>query len=61
MLHGKNACHKTDNQNVERIMLNGSHVTELHEEAVAIYGFCLQHCVHLSVKWIPREENGQAD
>ena len=41
MLHGKNVCHKTDNQNVERIMLNGSRVTELHEEAVAIYGLCL--------------------
>ena len=57
-LQGKNVCHKTDNQNVERIISNGSRVASLQAEAVAIYKLCLQHFVRLSVQWIPREMKG---
>ena len=60
-LQGKKVCHKTDNQNVERIISNGSRVASLQAEAVAIYELCMQHFVHLSVQWIPREMNQRAD
>lgn len=61
VFHGRNVCHHTDNQNVERIMMNGSRVESLHTEAVAIYDLCMRHRIRLTVTWIPREENGQAD
>ena len=60
-LRGKNVVHKTDNQNVERIIRNGSRVAALQEEAVGIYDLCMRHFVRLSVQWIPREMNTRAD
>ena len=60
-LPGKNVCHKTDNQNVERIISNGSRVPSLQAEAVAIYELCMQHFVRFSVQWIPRDMIQRAD
>ena len=36
-LEGKHASHRTDNQNVERILCNGRKVRELQQEAVDMY------------------------
>ncbi len=60
-LSGKFVCHHTDNQNVDRILRNGSRVRQLQEEAVAIYALCVEHFIRLEVKWIPRELNTKAD
>ena len=50
-------CHHTDNQNVDRILRNGSQVRNLQDEAVAIYDLCVKHFIRVEVKWRPDEES----
>ena len=51
----------TDNQNVVRIVQNGSKKPHLQEGAMAIFQICLQHCIKLEMEWIPRTKNELAD
>ncbi|XP_078586057.1 uncharacterized protein LOC144867916 [Branchiostoma floridae x Branchiostoma japonicum] len=61
LLPNKQVLHRSDNQNVVRILSGGSRVTHLQQEAVAIFTLCLQHHIHLTPEWVPRDENEQAD
>ena len=51
----------TDNQSTTRIVDVGSMKFELHLLAYDIFSYCLKHNIDLSVQWIPRELNSQAD
>ena len=63
-------CHKLqnhevrrfiDNQNVIRIVLNGSKNSVLQEEALAIFAVCVYYHIRLNPEWIPGRENKFAD
>ena len=60
-LSGRFVCHHTDNQNVDRILRNGSQVRNLQDEAVGISDLCIKHFIWLEVKWIPQVVNPEAD
>lgn len=49
------------NQNVESILLNGSKKSDLQELALQAFHICLEYCISLDVKWIPRDLNETAD
>ena len=51
----------TDNQNVVRIVLNGSKKPALQQEALAIFDTSVKARIHVEPEWIPREENQIAD
>ena len=51
----------SDNQNVVRIVHNGSSVGHLQRIAVDIFSFCLSNNVSFQAQWIPRAENQLAD
>lgn len=60
-LQGKEVCHRTDNKNAETIMSVGSRVPELQLEAVAVYKLCRELNIRLSVEWLSRDDNVEAD
>ena len=51
----------TDNQNVVRIVQNGSPKGVLQAEALDIFSVCVTNKIRLEPEWIPREQNEQAD
>ena len=51
----------TDNQNVCRIINNGSKKLDLHKLTLDIYRLCLIFGIDLNIEWIPRSQNDQAD
>ncbi len=51
----------TDNQNVARIIHNGSKRQHLQDGALSIFLLCLEHNIRLQVEWIPRSDNEKAD
>ena len=53
--------HYTDNQNVVRIIQNGSRNATLQAEALAIFAVCMNNSIHIEPEWIPREHNQLAD
>ena len=50
----------TDNQNVVRIVLNGSKST-LQKLALEIFQMCVAYHITIEPEWIPREWNEVAD
>ena len=60
-LAGKEVFHRTDNMNTVRIMSVGSRRCDLHREAIEIYKLCQANNIRLSVKWVSRDNNEQAD
>jgi hypothetical protein len=51
----------TDNQNVVRILTNGSRLPDLQTVAVEIFKFVFQNSISVEPEWIPRLENELAD
>ena len=58
---GKKITVFSDNQNVVRIVHNGSSVGHLQRIAVDIFSFCMSNNVSFQAQWIPRAENQLAD
>ena len=54
-------CINTDNQNVVRILCNGSGKVELQEQVVAIFRFSTTIKARLFAQWVPRDLNVTAD
>lgn len=52
---------RTDNKNAEIVLSVGSCNKELHQEVVVVYKLCRELNMHLSVEWISRGENVEAD
>ena len=53
--------HRSDNQNVVRILSYGSKEPKLHELALQFFKFCIANSIQLYPEWIPRSENFSAD
>ena len=53
--------HRTDNQAVALIIMNGSRHPHLHTEAVRLFQLCYAHGMQLRTQCVPREHNEQAD
>ena len=51
----------SDNMNVAKIIRNGSSKDQLQYMALDIFRMCLRHDIQIIPKWIPREDNEQAD
>ncbi|XP_046567698.1 uncharacterized protein LOC124276085 [Haliotis rubra] len=51
----------TDNQNIVSIVDKGSMKSHLQSIAVDIFDVCLKHNIDLSIQWLPRNGNLQAD
>ena len=60
-LKGKEVLHRTDNQNTVHILSVGSRKQDLHQDAIDIYKLCQQNNIRLSVEWVSRDDNVQAD
>ena len=60
-LRGNTVSLYTDNQNVARIVKNGSTKEHLQTLAITIFQWTLQNNVILKVNWVPREQNTTAD
>ena len=60
-VRGKEVLHRTDNKNEELVLSVGSRNMELHREAVAVYKLCRGLNMHLSVEWVSRDYNVEAD
>ena len=61
LIMGKKVKIFSDNQNVVRIVHNGSIVAHLQQIAVDIFSFCFTNSVSLKTQWILRAENELAD
>jgi hypothetical protein len=61
ILAGLNLKWYTDNQAVPRIIYKGSMVSNLQESALKIFKLCVDNHIELSIDWIPRTLNEQAD
>ena len=51
----------TDNQNVVRIVLNGSRDPVLQKLALAVFHVCVAYNITIEPEWIPREQNEVAN
>ena len=60
-LSGKTVKICTDNKGVVSIVTKGSMVQELHDISLNLFEFCKYQNIVLTVQWIPRDENVQAD
>ncbi|XP_065175625.1 uncharacterized protein LOC135805510 [Sycon ciliatum] len=60
-LSNRVVLHRSDNQNVVRVVKNGSRVPAIHEEVIQLTELCQRHCIHLAVDWVPRDDNTVAD
>lgn len=60
-LKGKKVKVFTDNTGVEVIMRKGSMKVDLHDLALRIADFCNSLPLEVSVQWVPRDENVEAD
>lgn len=60
-LQGREVRHRTDNMNTVHILSVGSRKQDLHLEAVEIYKLCQKNGIRLSVEWVSRDDNEQAD
>ena len=61
LIQGQILKHRTDHQNVERVLSVGSRTPALQELVIDIFRLCIQHNIQLVPEWIPREENIFAD
>ena len=53
--------HRSDNQNVTKILTAGSSKQVLHWLATDIFEFCIKNYIRLVPEWIPRFDNQMAD
>ena len=53
--------HRSDNQNVTKILTVGSSKQVLHRLATDIFEFCIKNNIQLVPEWIPRIHNQMAD
>ena len=60
-LKNRNVSWFTDNQAVPRIIFKGSMKNDLQTEALSIFNLCLENNINLSISWIPRDSNEEAD
>lgn len=51
----------SDSQNCVHIIKVGRKISELHNEALAIFKICLIYRIDLEIQWVPREHNYIAD
>ena len=61
ILNSQNIKWFTDNQNVIAILNKGSMKKDLNSLATAIYKLCLEHAIDITLEWVPRQFNEQAD
>ena len=61
LLNSQNIKWFTDNQNVIAILNKGSMKKDLNSLATAIYKLCLEHAIDITLEWVPRQFNEQAD
>jgi hypothetical protein len=60
-LRGRHVIHRSDNQNVVRILYHGSRKPLLQNLAVQIFKLAVANNIVLQAEWIPREGNDLAD
>ena len=60
-LEGQTVLVQTDNKNVVGILKVGSKKAHLQKIAINVDDFCKKHNIKLESKWIPRENNVEAD
>ena len=60
-IEGKVIKHRTDCQNVVRILNSGSKKFDLQNLVFNIFNLCIKHNIQLHAEWIPRNENWNAD
>ena len=53
--------HRSDNQNVTKILTVGSSKQVLHRLATDIFVFCIKNNIQFVPEWIPRIDNQMAD
>jgi hypothetical protein len=58
---GKKLKWYTDNLGITSIIRKGSMKADLNNCALEIFGFCLQNDIQISLDWVPRSQNTQAD
>ena len=58
---GRAVCLQVDNQNVDRVTRNGSSRPGLAALAKDIFSLCRSEAITMSVRWVPRELNSEAD
>ena len=51
----------SDNQNVVRIIQNGSKKPYLQDGAISIFETCFENSIKLEMDWVPRDSNEKAD
>ena len=61
LIEGKVIKHRTDCQNVVRILNSGSKKFDLQNLVCDIFNLCIKHDIQLHSEWIPRNENWNAD
>ena len=61
LIYNSTVTFYTDNQNAVSVIEKGSKVLELQNLAFFIYNFCIANCISIHVKWVPRDQNEQAD
>ena len=60
-LKGKVVKHHSDNQNVVRVLFNGSKKQALHKIVLSIFNLCIDNKINLLPEWVPRDDNVIAD
>ena len=60
-LKGKVVKHHSDNQNVMRVLFNGSKKQALHKVVLSIFNLCIDDKINLLPEWVPRDNNVIAD
>ena len=60
-LKGKVVKHHSDNQNVVRVLFNGSKKQALHKVVLSIFNLCIENKINLLPEWVPRDDNVIAD
>ena len=53
-------CH-SDNIIVAKIITRGSRKPDIQDIVMGIFSLCIKHSIRIIPKWIPREENKEAD
>ena len=61
VLKGKTILWNTDNKNVVQIVETGSKKRNLQDLAILIFQLCKWNNIDVSMKWVPRNKNVQAD
>ena len=61
LIEGKVIKHRTDCQNVVRVLNSGTKKFDLQNLVCDIFNLCIKHNIQLHSEWIPRNENWNAD